>query len=666
MNEFFAKIKKHPFFKQKWVQFLIYLVKNFLDDNCTQKASSLTYTTLLSIVPILTLVLVILSTIPQLAQFKGQIQELIFSNMLPSTGIQVTKYLNQFANNSSNLTIIGVGILFFTTISMLVTIETAFNQIWRVQKKETTWLNLLRYWAVITLAPLILGTAFIVSSTVQSLSFLNQKIGGYGIDWAVWVQGGSIAVMIMGLVGMYWFIPRCQVRFKHALVAGIVVGIIFELLKLTFGVIVDNFTSYKAVYGAFAVLPLFLLWVYLSWNIVLLGVEISYCLTIFETKEVHPRHALFSLMDMLNVMYREHKKGNAVTEAGLRDVLGRQEMPNWYTYVSFLQDNNLITTSEKDEYVLKRSLNDYTFWDFYKNLPYPLPHAKDLKKLQNQSPWTGDWINIMARSEALLQRNFTIPMADIFDRIQPRQTPDAKDIEKANGGTGKDENVLAKGREKSGLSGGQVSDVVNEDKRIKETDKEQAYGFDGSLDFEGAQTNLNDTSAAMSVGDDFDAMSLNSLDDTLTDSQSTNANSLGRVGLSGASQSLQSELQSSHPSHHNLSANTQETTAEGIEGNFIPNQAFNQTGNNSQTNVKRHSSNDNQSAAATSSVTTRLNQKITQTVKHNVRKNLEKLGDNTAMRAKLRQLSPLGFIKKQLVKRLSKKDPTIITDKDKP
>ncbi|MFO1365304.1 MAG: hypothetical protein U1E91_01325 [Moraxella sp.] len=69
-------------------------------------------------------------------------------------------------------------------------------------------------------------------------------------------------------------------------------------------------------------------------------------------------------MDMSNALYREHKKGNVVTEAGLRDVLGRQEMPNWYTYISFLQDNNLITTSDKDEYVLKRSLDDYSFWDF--------------------------------------------------------------------------------------------------------------------------------------------------------------------------------------------------------------------------------------------------------------------------------------------------------------
>lgn len=634
MNEWLAKIKKHPFFQKKWVQFLMYLIKNFLDDNCTQKAASLTYTTLLSIVPILTLLLVVLSSIPELATAKKQIQQLIFSNLLPSTGFQVSQYIDQFAANSSNLTVIGIGVLLFTTISTLFTIETAFNQIWRVEKKETTLFNLLRYWAIITLAPLILGTAFIVSSTVQSLSFLNQKIGGYGIDWAIWVQIGSAAVMMLGLVGMYWFIPRCQVRFKHALVAGIVVGIIFELLKLTFGVIVDNFTSYKAVYGAFAALPLFLLWVYLSWNIILLGVQISYCLTIFETEEVHPRHALFSLMDMLNVMYREHKKGNAVSEAGLRDVLGRQEMPNWYTYVSFLQDNNLIATSERDEYVLKRSLNDYTFWDFYINLPYPLPHAKDLKKLQQQAPWTGDWIDTMASSEKQLQQTFDIPMAHIFDQIAPRQTPDAKDVEHANKGTGKGENSLAKGREKTGLSGGQISDVVNEDKRIKETDKEQAMGLDGSLGTKDKSNTPTPTNNPVNPATTAD-----------------NTSSLGSVGLQGSTHSLRGT----------------EVTQDGLNNNFIPNQAFNKTLDNTDADTALNS------ATATSAVTSRLSQRVGDRVGQKVTQTIDKvepmirnLGDNTAIGAKLRQVNPFGFIKQQIGKRFGKKDPTIITDKDKP
>lgn len=654
MNKLIAKLKTLSIFKHKWVQFLMYLIKNFLDDNCTQKAALLTYTTLLSIVPILTLLFVILSTIPQLAEAREQIQNLIFSNMLPSTGMQVSKYLNQFANNSSNLTIMGVGILFFTTISTLTTIETAFNQIWRVEKKETSWLNLVRYWVIITLLPIVLAVVMIVSSTVQSLSFLNQKIGGYGIDWAIWVQIVSIAIFLMGLVALYWFIPRCQVRFKHALVAGIVVGIIFEILRLTFGVIVDNFTSYKAVYGAFAILPLFLLWIYISWNIILLGVQISYCLTIFETKEIFPRHALFSLMDMLNVLYREHKKGNAVTEAGLRDVLGRQEMPNWYTYISFLQDNNLIATSEKDEYVLKRSLDDYSFWDFYQNMPYPLPHEKDLRKLKNNAPWTVEWINTLARGEAMLKYNFDISMASIFDNIAPRQEPNAADIEPDTGKKGKG-NKLAGQREDSGLSGGQVSDVVNEDKRIKETDAEQATGFDGTLDFKGHGSLSNkphDLNAFKEdeLAIDQDVKNLASKDKqrnpSLAKPQDTTDAKSDKTGASSALSSHKTNTattQNKNSVESYLNATNFENMDWDISG--IDDDSF------------------------SNEITT------TRTVKAKVQADDDK-GDNTTVMSKIRQMvpaavlkspyNPFNFIANKIKDHSDKKDPRIITDDDKP
>lgn len=472
MNNLLVKIKNLPIMRHEWVKFLIYLVKNFLADNCTQKSASLTYTTLLSIVPILTLVLVILSSVPQLADAKESIQQMIYSNLLPSSSVQVSQYFNDFANKSSNLTIMGVGALLITTIMTLFTIESTFNEIWKVEKKKTTVISLLRYWAIITLAPLLLGTAFIVSSTVQSLSFLNQKIGDYAIDWAIWVQGASILVMTLGFVFMYWFIPRCQVKFKYALIAGIVTGIIFELLKQTFGFIVQNFTSYEKVYGAFAVLPVFLMWVYLSWNVILLGVQISYCLTIFGTRDVSPRHALFSLMDLLNVLYQEHKKGNAVSEMGLRDVLGRQEMPHWYRYISFLEDNNLITVTDNNQYILKRSLNDYTFWDFYKNLPYPLPHSQDLDILKTHYSWASEWLDMLLSSEKMLQRRFDIPMTDIFENIPPRKYPDADEISQADEKSDEADDFVAK-REKVGLSGGQVSDINNGEKRIKETDEER-------------------------------------------------------------------------------------------------------------------------------------------------------------------------------------------------
>lgn len=415
--------KKLPFLQQRWFQFLKFLTRHFFEDNCQQKAASLTYTTMLSIVPMLTVLLMILSSVPALATVRAQIYEIIYSNLLPQSSLQVSKYINSFAEKSTNLTAIGAMILFVTTIMTLTTIERAFNQIWRVEDRSGGIKSMLRYWTIVTLGPLVLGTAFIVSSTVQSLSFLNRQIAGYGIDWSFWVQIVSVGITVAGFVGMYWFIPKARVPFKSAAIAGIIVAIVFELLKHIFGTVMTNFTSYEAIYGAFAALPIFLLWIYLSWNLILLGVEISYTLTIFETKEVYPRHPLLSLLDMLNLVYSSHLKGESVSEQSLRNVLGRKELPKWYTYINYLQDSNLITMTEKDDYVLKRDLSKMTLWDFYRTLPYPLPIKDEMDEMneQDRKPWLSLLVNRFENTEACAKEELNLPLGAIFAHSQPRE-----------------------------------------------------------------------------------------------------------------------------------------------------------------------------------------------------------------------------------------------------
>lgn len=433
MEKFSEKI---PFLHQRWFQFLRFLTRHFLEDNCQQKAASLTYTTMLSIVPILTVLLMILSSVPALASVRAQIYEVIYSNLLPQSSMQVSEYINSFAEKSSNLTIIGAMILLFTTIMTLTTIERAFNQIWRVENRSGGIKSMLRYWIIVTLGPLVLGTAFIASSAVQSLSFLNRQVAGYGIDWSFWVQVVSIAVTIAGFVAMYWFIPKARVPVKNAAIAGVFVAIVFELMKHLFGSVMANFTSYEAIYGAFAALPIFLLWIYLSWNLILLGVEISYTLTIFETEEVYPRHPLLSLLDMLNLVYTHHLKGEAVSEQALRNVLGRKELPKWSTYINYLQDSNLITMTEDDDYVLKKDLSNMTLWDFYRTLPYPLPMKNELDEMnaEDHKPWLSLLVNRFKHTEAYAKQQLNLPLNAIFANGEPRKkvSPDEKGTHKGH------------------------------------------------------------------------------------------------------------------------------------------------------------------------------------------------------------------------------------------
>ncbi|MGP4847523.1 YihY family inner membrane protein, partial [Marinobacter sp. 1Y8] len=141
--------QKLPFLQQRWFQFLRFLTRHFFEDNCQQKAASLTYTTMLSIVPVLTVLLMILSSVPALASVRAQIYDVIYSNLLPQSSMQVSEYINSFAEKSSNLTIIGAMILFFTTIMTLTTIERAFNQIWRVEDRSGGIKSMLRYWTIV-------------------------------------------------------------------------------------------------------------------------------------------------------------------------------------------------------------------------------------------------------------------------------------------------------------------------------------------------------------------------------------------------------------------------------------------------------------------------------------------------------------------------------------
>ncbi|MFA9486022.1 MULTISPECIES: YihY family inner membrane protein [unclassified Moraxella] len=416
-------LNKLPFAHHGWFMYLRLLIRHFNEDDCLQKAASLTYTTLLSLVPILTVILVVFSSIPALSGMREQLQSMIYNNLLPSSGAQISEYFNSFAEKSSNLGVVGVLGLFITTIMTLITIETAFNQIWRVKERTGGTASIIRYWTLITIGPIVLGVAFGASSAIQSVDFLNRQIAGYGINWSIWAYIISVLITTAGFIGMYWFIPKAQVPLKNAAIAGVISATLFEILRRVFGTVMTNFTSYEAIYGAFAALPIFLLWIYLSWNIILLGVQISYTLTIFDTKEVPTRHPLLSLLDMLNLAYKRYKESKTVSEHELREVLGRRELPKWSLYLEQLVDADLITHTKNDEYVLKTDLSSISLWQFYKTLPYPLPikDELDMLKTADYDPWFVEIYKNLTKIERTAKGELDVRLSHLFDSTPLRQ-----------------------------------------------------------------------------------------------------------------------------------------------------------------------------------------------------------------------------------------------------
>ncbi|PID37551.1 MAG: hypothetical protein CR966_01330 [Pseudomonadales bacterium] len=239
--------------------------KVFYYKQCSQMSASLTYTTLLSLVPILTLLLVVLSSIPVLEPVREQVYHHIYTNLMPESGLQLQQYLTAFTEQSSHLTTFGLGVLLYTAVSTLLKIELAFNHIWQVDiykvyPKKSTVRNLLRNLAVfvfrhvliIMVVPVVLGVAFLATGALKGLNLLGQidiasfgisHIGSLDLSWLsakiaslsdvgtlLWARLLSFVVTAIGFMAMYWFIPKAKVPIKNALLTGVIIAGLFELL----------------------------------------------------------------------------------------------------------------------------------------------------------------------------------------------------------------------------------------------------------------------------------------------------------------------------------------------------------------------------------------------------------------------------------------------------
>lgn len=406
-----------PFYSKTWFQFVLFVLRRFEADRCREQAGSLTYTTLFAVVPMLTVFLVIISSIKALEPARQQLQQLIYSNFLPKTTIAFDKVLTAFTDKSSNLTVIGILFLFITTVMMLTSIENVFNRIWRVREKRGGMIGFMRYWTIISLGPIILGSAFVLSSTVASMNLLSSHLAGYEVDGAFLLWVISFTLSILGFFILYWTIPNRSVPIKAALFAGIFSASVFELLKNLFGYIMSNFTSYEIIYGAFAALPIFLLWIFLSWNIVLLGVEISYALTAFYTGKEQRRHPVIMLLDILQLFHLKQQNGESMSDKEALDVLGREEIGHWPSYVLLLEQQNLVKRTDNNEYVLVRNLTQVDFWSFYKSLPYPLPRRPDVKNIHlDDHEWMQRIGPMFEEADDYLAAKLSLPLASIFEQ----------------------------------------------------------------------------------------------------------------------------------------------------------------------------------------------------------------------------------------------------------
>ncbi|MGF1683012.1 virulence factor BrkB family protein [Photobacterium minamisatsumaniensis] len=255
------------------IAYICYLQQRANHDRLTVTAGSMAYVTLLSLVPLITVVLSALSAFPVFAGLGELLQNFVIENFVPAAGEIVKQYLNEFVANAGKMTAVGIGALFVVAMMLISSIDKSLNYIWRVHEKRRPVISFSIYWMVLTLGPILVGSSIAVSSYLGSLNLLNSEaVNGV---FQQMLRGLPVIMSSCAFLGLYLLVPNTKVRFQHALVGALVASLLFELSKKGFALYITNFPSYQVIYGALAVIPIIFVWVYLCWCIVLIGAEIT-------------------------------------------------------------------------------------------------------------------------------------------------------------------------------------------------------------------------------------------------------------------------------------------------------------------------------------------------------------------------------------------------------
>jgi membrane protein len=261
---------------QRWpyLDTAVTLRQRFREDRLGLTAGSLTFTTLISLVPLVTVMLAAFAAFPMFASFQEALQKYFLQSLVPDAIARpVLAALTQFSNKASRLGTLGLVALVGSALALMLTIDRTLNAIWRVPKPRPIAQRVLVYWASVTLGPLLLGISLSLTSYAVSVprGFVSALPGGVGLLLGT-VEFVSMAV---GMAGLFHYVPNTHVRWRHAVAGGLFVATGLGLAKRVVAWYLVQVPTYAVVYGAFATVPIFLIWIYVSWVIVLLGAVIA-------------------------------------------------------------------------------------------------------------------------------------------------------------------------------------------------------------------------------------------------------------------------------------------------------------------------------------------------------------------------------------------------------
>lgn len=401
-------------------RFSIMVMQRFIDHGCAMSAAALTYTTLFAVVPLMTLVYSILSLVPELHSANDIVQNFIFNNFVPSTGEVVQEYLNNFSQQARKLTGIGIGFLIVTSFLMLKTVDKTINDIWQVTHVRTGVSGFLLYWAVLSLGPIFISAGLLLTSYVASLKLVSDTTALFFDAQSGWVLTlVPVVISTLALTLLYIAIPNRKVLFRHALGGALVAALLIELAKAAFSFFIFISPTYYLIYDAFAAVPLFLLWVYLSWLLILFGAVLVRSFDFWHsTKNIDSIHPTIVLLLILRQMQNRFFDGN---ELGIRDFKQLDlavALEDIALGVEQLVVMNMVQKNAEGNWLLAKDLRNISLYEFCEQLPWQMPSNLQLEMIATnyQCHWLNELIHRIQQVNQARQSLLDCSLDSLFNK----------------------------------------------------------------------------------------------------------------------------------------------------------------------------------------------------------------------------------------------------------
>lgn len=349
--------------------------KHFKHDRLFEEAASLSYTSLLALVPLAAVIFGVISIFPVFSEWSNQFRDFIFSNFVPAAGETVRSYMDTFLESVSGLTLPGTVVLIVTALLLMFRIEVAFNKIWRVTEPRSLTNRVVMYWAVLTLCPIMIG-ASVALGAQNLLAALNLQgdfapgLGRFGVFLLMWMAFAVIFVLV----------PNRKVQYRDAIAGAFLTAVMFEIAKSAFVAYVTN-ANYTVIYGALATVPIFLFWLYLVWTVVLFGASLAASLMTFRDisrsdVEWPEKLELQLAFRVIGHLWEAQRKGQGVVVEDLLSLEKQVSEKQLRDLLVRLRDADIVGHQPEDGWCLVRDLEDLTFGDLQSAGKFYLPLAE--------------------------------------------------------------------------------------------------------------------------------------------------------------------------------------------------------------------------------------------------------------------------------------------------